>query len=367
MYKSFNNFQNIVLSKGFYFGRFNKRNDFSAHSYNLSYAGCNYSVTHKDRREDDSWDLNEFKPIIEQSENKARFSSYHYGFKSVECNFDKHELFLDYNTDDLSIVTSDFKFKSINLSKTSFRKKSNSKKEVKTQGEVMGMPSYKYFYSVLKEQEKEIYAELRKIISNKKANHLSLEWMHCLAKFLHPKDIEPQDPKNLGIGTYGANTEMIIWEVISKYFAMKYKVNTKSLFELYPNTQIVKNINYKIEIYPDPNSINNISLFYTFMPFNDYYNYSKKINILLTVLLIEDIIANKKYRTKNLFNINYRQHNIKHVDERYLTFSVPANRLMGEIALPEGKRFQGSNPIVEAESVRVEMVNFVKKNSAVSF
>lgn len=81
------------------------------------------------------------------------------------------------------------------------------------------------------------------------AEHVSMEWLHCLAFSLCPKEIDPQDPRNLGSGPDYINTYMMVLERLASFFAKTYPNDTVTVlpsFKMLEGSLVIKEIEYEV-------------------------------------------------------------------------------------------------------------------------
>lgn len=82
------------------------------------------------------------------------------------------------------------------------------------------------------------------------SNQFSMEWLHCLAFSLCPKDFPPQTKENLGSGPKWINTYMMVLEKLVEYFVKQYPgaISVKPTFSMLNNSDMIDTIDYKVII-----------------------------------------------------------------------------------------------------------------------
>lgn len=127
-----------------------------------------------------------------------------------------------------------------------------NKKLYPSQITVAGKNAAKAFEEALEAKLKHHTENTQSIIKSL-CSTFKLEWLHCLAFSLCPKNFNPQTMSNLGCGGSWINSTMMILEKVALYFATVHPgcVTVKPLFKMIPDTHIIDELEYEVVIQKD--------------------------------------------------------------------------------------------------------------------
>lgn len=122
--------------------------------------------------------------------------------------------------------------------------------ESSTQNEVTKRSARDELRNFINQKKEQIEATTLMIMESLIEKNYALEWLHCLAYSLAPKDFEPQSLDNLAVGPKWINSYMMVMEKVAYHFKNIYPnaVSVTPTFTLVENSKIIKNISYSVKL-----------------------------------------------------------------------------------------------------------------------
>jgi hypothetical protein len=130
-----------------------------------------------------------------------------------------------------------------------YRRDRKNRKQHPDQIKVAGKNAVKIFEEALQTTLVKHDSERQLLIQSLCAK-FKLEWLHCLAFSLAPKDFNPQSMSNLACGGSWINTTMMILEKVANHFATLHPgcIQVKPLFKMIPGTHIIDELEYEVTL-----------------------------------------------------------------------------------------------------------------------
>lgn len=166
-----------------------------------------------------------------------------------------------------------------------------------SQNQVMSRKSATEEIAIFLKEHQDILTEdfikiLKRSINASMGCNFRMEWLHAISFCLSSLGSNPQHSSNLGAAPKWANTEMMMLELLAKWFALNNPdviISIKPLFEMLLNSAIIKRIFFEVEI---QHNLRYVKLFQNINPLAKYPAFRPAVDIAQATFIADQLLNN---------------------------------------------------------------------------